>query len=92
MIHGKNLSVRLAVDAGQAVLECSDELVNKDEPVDASRVFERFYKADKARGTKGSGLGLAISKELTEKMGGRIGAECEDGIFTIRLSFDIMTV
>ena len=89
LIHGKNLSVRLAVDAGQAVLECSDELVNKDEPVDASRVFERFYKADKARGTKGSGLGLAISKELTEKMGGKIEAECEDGIFTIKLSFDV---
>ena len=91
LIHGKNLSVRLAVDAGQAVLECSDELVNKDEPVDASRVFERFYKADKARGTKGSGLGLAISKELTEKMGGKIEAHCEDGIFTIKLSFDVKT-
>ncbi|MBR5733182.1 MAG: HAMP domain-containing histidine kinase [Lachnospiraceae bacterium] len=90
LIHGKNLSVRLAVDAGQAVLECSDELVNKDEPVDASRVFERFYKADKARGTKGSGLGLAISKELTEKMGGKIEAECEDGVFTIRLKFDVL--
>ena len=90
LIHGKNLSVRLTVDAGQAVLECSDELVNKDEPVDASRVFERFYKADKARGTKGSGLGLAISKELTEKMGGKIEAECEDGVFTIRLKFDVL--
>ena len=90
LIHGKNLSVRMAVDAGQAVLECSDELVNKDEPVDASRVFERFYKADKARGTKGSGLGLAISKELTEKMGGKIEAECEDGVFTIRLRFDVL--
>ncbi|MBO4505339.1 MAG: HAMP domain-containing histidine kinase [Lachnospiraceae bacterium] len=90
LIHGKNLSVRLTVDAGQAVLECSDELVNKDEPVDASRVFERFYKADKARGTKGSGLGLAISKELTEKMGGKIEAECEDGVFTIRLRFDVL--
>ena len=90
LIHGKNLSVRLAVDSGQAVLECSDELVNKDEPVDASRVFERFYKADKARGTKGSGLGLAISKELTEKMGGKIEAQCEDGVFTIRLKFDVL--
>ena len=89
LIHGKNLSVRLTEADGKAVLECSDELVNKDEPVDASRVFERFYKADKARGTKGSGLGLAISKELTEKMGGRIGAECENGIFSIKLSFDI---
>ncbi len=88
LIHGKNLSVRLYEEDGRAVLECSDELVNKDEPVDASRVFERFYKADKARGTKGSGLGLAISKELTEKMGGSIEAECEDGIFTVRLGFD----
>ena len=88
LMHGKNLKVRLHAADGRAVLECSDELADRDAPVDASRVFERFYKADKARGTKGSGLGLSISKELTEKMGGSIEAECEDGIFTVRLGFD----
>ncbi|HET9015398.1 MAG TPA: ATP-binding protein [Thermomicrobiaceae bacterium] len=40
------------------------------------RVFERFYKADRARsGGTGSGLGLAIAKHLVQAQGGRIWAE-----------------
>ncbi len=39
-----------------------------------SRVFERFYQVDKARGPqRGLGLGLAISREIVTAHGGRIG-------------------
>ena len=89
LVHGKNLSVKLYEENGEAVFECGDELLNPDEQIDAGRVFERFYKADKARSGKGSGLGLAISKELTEKMGGRIEAACAEGVFTIRVAFPL---
>jgi signal transduction histidine kinase len=39
------------------------------------RVFDRFWRADRARSADGSGLGLAIARGLVEAQGGRIWAE-----------------
>lgn len=90
LVHGRNLGVKLSESDGEAVFECSDEPLAGAEQIDVSRVFERFYKADKARSTKGSGLGLAISKELVTKMGGKIEAKYAGGVFSIVVGFKIV--
>lgn len=46
---------------------------------DIDHIFDRFFKADRARGKKGSGLGLAIARELLTYMGESITVKSEYG-------------
>jgi two-component system sensor histidine kinase MprB len=73
-LHGGTLSVR---DHGPGFAEA-----------DLPRVFERFYRAEEARGMQGSGLGLAIVKQAAETHGGSVeAANAPGGGALVRVSF-----
>jgi two-component system phosphate regulon sensor histidine kinase PhoR len=62
---------RRGTDVAVSVADTGDGIA----PEALGRLFERFYKTDKARTGSGTGLGLTIAKHLVQAQGGRIWAE-----------------
>jgi len=85
----KTVTVRLSQKGSQAVVEVEDEGIGI-EASEISRLFERFYRVDKARSRNsgGTGLGLSIVKHLVEAHHGKIEVRSILGrgsVFTIYL-------
>jgi two-component system, OmpR family, phosphate regulon sensor histidine kinase PhoR len=77
----------LTLTARRGLLEASDDGPGVAE-VDLPRLFERFYRADRARASRGTGLGLAIVKHIVNSAGGTVEASSEEGAgLTIRCLF-----
>ncbi|MDR1496354.1 MAG: HAMP domain-containing histidine kinase [Clostridiales Family XIII bacterium] len=58
---------------------------------DIPHIFDRFYRADKARNSKsgGYGLGLPIAKAITERAGGAVTVSSGDGLTTFRVELPL---
>jgi signal transduction histidine kinase len=77
---GGEVSVRVRLEDEEAVLEVEDNGVGIPSR-DLPRIFERFYRVDRARSreTGGTGLGLAIVRHVVENHGGTIAVRSELG-------------
>jgi P-type Mg2+ transporter len=85
----KPIRLRAAASGAQAIIEVADEGPGISRQHHA-KIFERFYRVDRARSRPqgGSGLGLAIVRWAAERMNGSVEIESESGrgsIFRLRL-------
>jgi two-component system phosphate regulon sensor histidine kinase PhoR len=78
--EGGKITVTAAAEAdgGTVVISVHDTGVGIPE-AELNRIFERFYKADRARSGGGTGLGLAIARHLVQAHGGEIWAKSKEG-------------
>jgi two-component system, OmpR family, phosphate regulon sensor histidine kinase PhoR len=70
---GATFTLAVALEGGGVVLRGTDDGVGVDE-AELSRLFERFFRADRARASRGTGLGLAIVKHIVNQAGGTVEA------------------
>jgi two-component system phosphate regulon sensor histidine kinase PhoR len=70
---GAAFTFTVGTEDGDAVLEAIDTGIGVSEH-DLPRLFERFYRADRARASRGTGLGLAIVKHVLTAAGGSVEA------------------
>ena len=87
--EGGPVWVRLRQEGAQAVFEVEDRGVGIEEQ-HRERIFERFYRVDKARSRDlgGTGLGLAIVKNVAQAFGGEVAVESRPGqgsVFRMKL-------
>ncbi len=77
---GGTISVDAGVRGGKVWIEVSDNGIGIP-PKDRERIFDRFYRVDKARSREsgGTGLGLSIAREIVLRHGGSIALTAHDG-------------
>ena len=71
--EGAQITLSITRHEGEVVLRGADDGIGVGD-ADLSRLFERFYRADRARSSRGTGLGLAIVKHIVGAAGGRVEA------------------
>lgn len=70
---GATFTLAVEREGDAVVVRGTDDGVGVDEP-ELGRLFERFFRADRARASRGTGLGLAIVKHIVTQAGGSVEA------------------
>ena len=77
--EASDVTVRVREADGEVITSVEDHGIGIPK-ADQARIFERFYKVDRARVRGGgTGLGLSIARHVLEQHGGRIWVESEEG-------------
>ena len=76
---GSTFTLAACVEGGAAVLSGSDDGPGVSDE-DLPRLFERFFRSDRARSSQGTGLGLAIVKHVVTAAGGSVEARGGSGL------------
>lgn len=88
--HGEEkIGIHMQRVGNQICIEIRNQVTNPEQ-IDISQVFERFYKADTARGKGSTGLGLSIAREFVLRMKGQVQAYIREDEFCIEIRFPCM--
>lgn len=86
LAHGQDkMKVSLKCDERQVILSLSNKY-DASKPIDANRVFDRFYQSDATRNNNSSGIGLSAVEKLVRLLNGKAAAEVEGEEFKIIIS------
>jgi len=84
---GSTISIAAREESEHAVICITDQGCGMDKET-LSRIFDRFYQADRSRRQEGVGLGLCLVKRILDMLGGRVAVESTPGVgstFTVTI-------
>jgi two-component system sensor histidine kinase SenX3 len=82
--RGESVLIEAALVGDEVLITVTDRGIGIPQS-DVARVFERFYRVDRARSrvTGGTGLGLAIVRHVAGNHGGRVAVESREGVGSV---------
>jgi len=88
--EGGQINFNLSGKPGKPIFTISNSYTS-DKPVDCSKFFERFYRADESHtsqtANKGFGIGLSMAKELADTLGHTLTVSYANNVITFTLKF-----
>lgn len=91
LIHGRDHYTIISQNVGHEYQILFQNSTDSIEAADIEYLFDRFFTSDVSRSKKTTGLGLSIAKRLTLKMNGKISADLQGDLFSIKIIFPVQS-